>query len=274
MIEPELWGKSSTFLSSVHLKSLTEIKNSLKWKNNESIFEFGMGDGSNSKSVLFPILPDNYKEFIGSDVSRRMVEYLRRNSTDPRARFVLLDISADSIPKEFVNRFDHIFGFAVMHWVKDTRKALKNMYKMLKPEGQMLLTYADETSADEVYYEFSLHPKWKKYDHTKLISPFFRRKNVMEEYNKLFEEAGFKEISSTVEQLASKLTDENMFYDFCISINPILSMVSNEEYEEYKDEYIYRMKNNKLNKTMKCPKTGEISCYTSAVITSVLLEKL
>ncbi|CAG9827409.1 unnamed protein product [Diabrotica balteata] len=257
MIEPELWGKSSTFLSTVHLKSLTEIKNSIKWKNNESIFEFGMGDGSNSKSVLFPILPNNYKEFIGSDISRRMVEYLKRNITDPRATFVILDMSADTIPEEFVNR-----------------QALKNMYKMLKPEGQMLLTYADETSADEVYYELSLHSKWKKYDHTKLISPFFRRKNVMEEYNKLFKEVGFREISSTVEQLASKLTDENMFYDFCISINPILSMVSNEEYEEYKQEYVHRMKNNKLNKTKMCPKTGEISCYTSAVITSVLLEKI
>uniref|UniRef100_A0A6P7G8F3 Juvenile hormone acid O-methyltransferase-like n=2 Tax=Diabrotica virgifera virgifera TaxID=50390 RepID=A0A6P7G8F3_DIAVI len=273
MLEPELWGQSSVFLTSCHKKNISNVKNLIKWKDNESIFEFGMADGSNSKSVLFPILPDNYKEFIGSDVSRRMVEYLKRNNDNPRASFVIFDISSETIPAEFVNRFDHIFGFAVMHWVKNTRQALKNMYKMLKPDGQILLTYTDETSADEVYQDLSVHPKWKRYDHKQLMSPFFMTENAFDEYRKLIREAGFKKSYSTTDYIASKLTDENMFEDFCLSVNPILSMVTNEEYEEYKEEFICRMKNNKLNHTKKSSLTGETCCNTSLTLKIVLLEK-
>ncbi|XP_056630803.1 juvenile hormone acid O-methyltransferase-like isoform X1 [Diorhabda sublineata] len=275
MLEPELWGKSTNFLANLHKQHMSHLEKLITWKDNESIFEFGIGDGTNTKQTLLPILPQDYKEFIGSDISHEMIEFVQSNMSDTRSKFIKLDICSKNIPNELLNRFDHIFSFCVMHWLQNTEQALKNLYEMLKPGGQMILTYVHETSADEVYDLLSHHPRWSEYNHKCFTSPYYKQKNICQVYKALFSKAGFVEKYFEVDSKRSyKFEDKKMFEEFCLSVNPVLKKIPKEDYEDYKAEYIKMMTNNKYNFTTVCSETEDICYNTSFELNLVVLEKV
>lgn len=273
MIEPELWGKNNDLTTLVNIEYIEKFKELIVWKENESIFEFGMGDGRNTKEALLPRLPKNFKEYIGSDKSATMIDYVKTNILEPRATFMVFDISSDTVPEEFENRFDHVFGFFVMHWVKNTRHAFQNMHKLLKPGGQLFLTFIDETSADPVYFDFLKHSKWSKYNHEWLISPYFNHPDPENEYKKQLVQAGFEQFEYQREKKIYKFPNEESFKGFCLSVNPVLKEVSKDEYDEYKAEYLVKMANNKLNFTKKCCETGKTLYHSSYELNAVLANK-
>lgn len=99
---------------------LNRMNQFIKWKKNASILEFGIGDGRVSADVLFPIIPTDFREYIGIDVSKSMVELARKTIPSGKTQLIDTDI-LKSVPKEFENRFDYIFSFLTMHWIYDTR---------------------------------------------------------------------------------------------------------------------------------------------------------
>ncbi|CAG9854663.1 unnamed protein product [Phyllotreta striolata] len=253
MIEPKLWSESNDITIQPNIEYLNKLKPLFRWKRDESIFEYGMGDGSNTEKVLLPFLPPDFKEYIGTDVSEKMVQSAKETLQDPRIQTIVLDIGNGDVSNEFQNRFDHLFSFFVMHWVRHTKQTIGNIYKILKPGGQLFMNYIEKSSMDYVHEEMSKNPKWGKYDHRKWMSPFFNSSNPRAEYEKIIRDAGFK----NVQYLSEKRL-----------LNPMLQEVSVEDYDEYKEEYLEKMKNNPLNFTYVDPNTGEI-VYNATFILNV-----
>nr|XP_023017133.1 juvenile hormone acid O-methyltransferase-like [Leptinotarsa decemlineata] len=263
MIQPEAWSKNNDICCKSSRFYMDKYKNLFNWKNDESILEFGMGDGRNSMESLWPYLPMNFKEYIGTDVSEIMVEYASKQATNDRMKFMSLDIACPNMPKEYINRFDHIFSFFVMHWVQNSRQAFSNMYNMLKPGGELFLFFVERTSADEVYDSLSKHPKWRKYDHERLISPFHFSTNAQKEYEKILCETGFSDYSLELKKWSYAFPSEKSFEELFFSTNPIIAEVAEQDREEYKRFYMEKMKNGSLNWASKCDETGKKIFHTS-----------
>ncbi|CAG9854664.1 unnamed protein product [Phyllotreta striolata] len=273
MIEPELWGQNNDLTTFVNVDYMRKYKDWFDWKEGSSIFEFGMGDGRNVREALFPFMPENIKEYVGSDVSPEMVDHAKKTLSSPKASFIVLDICSEAIPEDLVNRFDVVFGFFVMHWVQNTRQALQNMYKMLKPKGQLFLTYVDYVSTDEFYCSSSKHPKWRVYNHERIISPYFNHPCAQDVYKKELSLAGFQIVTYERTKKVYEFPNKESFIGFCLSVNPILREVSTEDFEEYKQYYLKSMENNKLNFTKTCPKTGQVTYNSSYDLNMVLASK-
>lgn len=118
MYQADLYARSNNCTRDSTKKILKKYCYLLNWKKNETILELGIGDGRTSSDAVFPILPQDFREYIGSDRASSMVEHARKVIESERAQFAVLDISKQ-IPIEFQDRFNHIFSFYMLHWIKE-----------------------------------------------------------------------------------------------------------------------------------------------------------
>uniref|UniRef100_A0A6P7F9T0 Uncharacterized protein LOC114326252 n=1 Tax=Diabrotica virgifera virgifera TaxID=50390 RepID=A0A6P7F9T0_DIAVI len=139
MVLPQQYNESNDMTTVSTLKHFEKYKDLIKWKADECILEFSIGDGKCSANCLQPILPEDYKEFVVLDISKQLIDFVQTKIGIPRVQFVVEDIANKSMPSEFENRFDHIFEIFAMHNVHNPNQAFKNIYKMLKPGGQVFI---------------------------------------------------------------------------------------------------------------------------------------
>lgn len=72
------------------------------------------------------------------------------------------------------------------------RQALYNLYKLLKPGGQLIFTTFERLPMGEAYEKID-KTKWKKFHHSKILSPFWESKSPFTEYKELTLRIGFQE---------------------------------------------------------------------------------
>lgn len=127
---PKLYSSSNSCvrLSISHI--LNKYSHLLKFKKNPSVLEIGTGDGTTTSETLLPILPENPKEIILSDKSKKMLEPAKTVQCLSKMQFAELDIEDKKMPPHFINRFDYIFSFFTFHWLKNTttRYVIQNFY--------------------------------------------------------------------------------------------------------------------------------------------------
>lgn len=122
MEKPELYTKGNSKIT-INKRALDMYGHYIRWGTSpESIIEAGIGDGKVTKQVLLPFLPENIKEYIGSDISEKMLEYSKTLIDHPKYSTVAIDICAKEIPKEYQNRFDKAFASLLLHMVSSNAR--------------------------------------------------------------------------------------------------------------------------------------------------------
>lgn len=117
MEKPELYTKGNSKVV-INKTALAKYGQFLRWKKSpESIIEAGVGDGKVTKSVIIPFLPKNVKEYVGTDISYKMLDFSKKVIDHPKYRTAILDICGKEIPQEFHNRFDKAFASLLLHMV-------------------------------------------------------------------------------------------------------------------------------------------------------------
>lgn len=86
------------------------------------------------------------------------------------------------------------------------RQGVRNLYKLLKPGGQLVYITFERTPMDVAYEELD-KTKWRKYNHSKAMSAFCKNKSPREEYQKLMSEIGFEENFITLEDERVRFPD-------------------------------------------------------------------
>ncbi|KAK4880442.1 hypothetical protein RN001_008588 [Aquatica leii] len=190
MKKSELYIKSST-LAQANAKYVLNKNVEFFQVNNCVVLDVGCGPGNITHDKILPILPNNMKQIIGVDILRENIEYARNHyQTDPRISFEEMDILTDRLPNEYIATFDLIVSLFCFHLIGDHKKALKNIYKMLKPGGKILINFIDKSVLPNMYQYVYDNPKWTKY-----MSNFDEvvPKNHSYEPKKLYEEIGFSQ---------------------------------------------------------------------------------
>lgn len=98
------------------------------------ILDIGCGDGRFTKH-LAERLPKS--EILGLDPSPSMLATAQAKES-PNLSFIL----GDAMKLPFKNRFDRIVAFNSLHWVSETKVALKQIQKALSPGGKVLILVA------------------------------------------------------------------------------------------------------------------------------------
>jgi trans-aconitate methyltransferase len=118
---PETYNRNARFVSDLGMP-VVEL---LDPKPGERILDLDCGDG-----VLTRKLEDIGCEVIGIDSSPELVQ--------AAATLGLNVMTADATEMDFSGEFDAVFSNAVLHWIKDADRVIRNVFEALLPGGRFV----------------------------------------------------------------------------------------------------------------------------------------
>ncbi|CAH1184056.1 unnamed protein product [Phyllotreta striolata] len=238
MNRPQLYAKFSDLQKTDNSFVLDNYLETGGWGDGESICDIGCGDGTFSVEGLAPRLPDNFERLIACDVSEKMLDFARDKYPLPKFEFVEFDVSADDVPDEFRNAFHHVFSFYTMHWVRRQRKAFKNVFKMLKPGGDILFTFLAKSSLYDIYQNMSKRKKWSQYSVKEYISPYHGLKQPEKHLQKLLNNVGFDVKVCKLVTRSFHFPTLDVFRNTITAVNPIVQKLHPDDVEEYQEDFM------------------------------------
>ncbi|KAK4881450.1 hypothetical protein RN001_004769 [Aquatica leii] len=191
-----------------------------------TVMDIGCGPGNVTHDLVYPHFLNSLNQLIGTDRSKEMIEFARKSyHNHPNIFFDVMDISATKIPTKFEESFDHIVSFYCLHLVNDHKTALSNMYKMLKPGGNVFLSFMGNCIIFDVYEALTNEKDWKMYlKDQKVGPPTQKSKQLSVDFKNTLEEIGFavdfvqetnKEYVYTKEQYEDSGLVDSFYKDFC-----------------------------------------------------------
>lgn len=179
----EFDGKKYATASS-HQKEWGErIIDELALQGAERILDLGCGDGALTAEIA-RLVPRG--EAVGIDASRGMIDAAMPKQR-ANLRFLLMDIGALAIDGEF----DIVFSNATLHWVKDHRRLLAEVRRILRPGGIARFNFAGAGNCAHFYRvirESMARPDFAPH-FAQFSWPWYMP--AVEDYQELVEEAGF-----------------------------------------------------------------------------------
>lgn len=177
--------------------ALQEFANTIDWRcdGRDSVLDAGCGPGDVTVDILMPILPANFSRLVGVDISESMIDYARKAYVRPKLSFELFDLSKNLEAQTFrhTKPFDHIFSFYVIMWISNLETCIRNFYKLLVPNGEILLITIGKYPVYDTFKEQSLNKRWAKYmtDFDDEMTPFSSTKYLNENSCDLLNKHGF-----------------------------------------------------------------------------------
>jgi ubiquinone/menaquinone biosynthesis C-methylase UbiE len=121
------------------------------------VLEIGVGSGLN-----LPFYSPNVRHLIGLDPSPKLLSMARRNSSPNPVRFELIEGSAESIPLQNES-VDTVVTTWTLCSIPDAGRALREMYRVLKPAGRLLFVEHGRAPQPNVcWWQDRLTPIWKR----------------------------------------------------------------------------------------------------------------
>lgn len=161
------------------------------------VLEIGAGTGGATKSFL-KALGDQFSTYTFTDISGGFFEKARHvfASHSSRMNFRVLDIEKDIEGQGFADgSFDVIIASLVLHATRNLVQTLRNVRRLLKPGGYLLLLEITENDQMRFGLLFGgLEGWWLGYDDGRALSPCVG----LEEWSTLLKETGFSGIDNSV----------------------------------------------------------------------------
>lgn len=161
------------------LQLLDEYRDKLSWRldGQDSLMDIGCGAGFVTLDFILPILPTNFERLIGIDKSDKAISLAKERNSEPKIEFKQFDIVTDNIDR--LPKVDHITSFYCLNWIQAQKKAIQNIFNLLKQGGDCLLVVAVDAPCFCVLQHLASDSKWGKYmkDGSKYISPNRSSKN-------------------------------------------------------------------------------------------------
>lgn len=202
----EVYAKNATLQQQLGLQvihSYDDLDRSPK-----NILDVGCGDG-----FLTRYIANYFSEstaVVGIDSSESMIEKATSSHEDTKIKIVKYDITDPGITS--LGLFDTIFSFNALHWVKDQKAALNNIYKLLSFGGifraQLFPPLACQSILMDNIAKLMEIEKWRNYLKDFKLPVQMQISNIRE-YKILLEETGFTIHKCTeIEHSFTKTRDE------------------------------------------------------------------
>jgi trans-aconitate 2-methyltransferase len=208
----------------------------LEFKGDEKILDLGCGDGALT-TELAKFVPDGF--VLGIDASESMIETARKYNAGANVRFQQLDINAI----DFESEFDLVFSNATLHWVKDHKKLLSNVFKALKDNGATRFQFAGDGNCSNLIRILKEVTTAKKYTFyfAEFDWPWYMP--AIDEYCALLDEAAFAEKKVWSENADKHFESAEAMIKWIDqpSLVPFLGYVAEKDRQRFRDAVVERM---------------------------------
>ncbi|XP_065222819.1 juvenile hormone acid O-methyltransferase-like isoform X2 [Planococcus citri] len=219
-----------TAVRSTLFRHLPEMQ--LDKKKNLKILDMGCGPGDLTLELL-NLIP-NTEKMVGIDKSDAMIDFANTHyqCKDERLHFKKEDIYC--VDTKY-SQFDAVFSFFVLQWVNQ-RKAVTNIYNVLKPGGQVLLLFISDSPNYELISQLALTRKWSPY--LKDYSPK-RFNDETPDIAIIMEQLGFN-ITTCLNENKSHAFSKEKYYEWTKAlispINPFLQDIPRCQLEDFEED--------------------------------------
>ncbi|KAH6937465.1 hypothetical protein HPB50_000727 [Hyalomma asiaticum] len=162
-LAPHLYVAANTFQKRDNLLVLDLLNMAFRRAPSEDqqFLDVGCAGGDFTRDVLLP-RSSPCRRIVATDVSRSMIAYAKRFHSHPLITYDVLDLSRDVSPLvERYGRFDRVYSFFCLHWIRDQVGALRNVRNLMAPEGECLLQFCARTPVYTLWRDFALMNRWK-----------------------------------------------------------------------------------------------------------------
>ncbi|KYN28219.1 PREDICTED: juvenile hormone acid O-methyltransferase-like [Trachymyrmex cornetzi] len=202
--------------------------------------DIGCGPGDITKDMILPALDPN-AVVIGTDVSKNMIDYANKKYSIPKKlEYDVLDAQTKNLPTKYLSEFDFIFSFNTLHWCNDIKQTFENIYRMLQPNGTMLILFVASHKIFKVLEKLANDARFTQHitDLNKYMWPFQKSVNPRKELKELLETVGF-----TVNHCSHRESfhfDENpdRFFSSIASFLDFIEDMPYDKKEEFKKEFV------------------------------------
>ncbi|CAM1294522.1 Uncharacterised protein at_DN1661 [Pycnogonum litorale] len=223
----------------------------MNWNKNatENAIDIGCAAGIVSSKVLWPKL-ERYgvKHLTCIDINPAMISKAKSNYDHPAITYHEADIgNIDSIPSEWIGKFDKAFSFYVFQLVPSFREAIGNVHKLLKQSGEIAFLFVKRTPLRSVQTAMLQKEKWKTFlkagDVTMAcVNEIYQNEDMESSVRAVLEQCGFETKSSSEVNLDKYFENAEDFRNFLLAIDPEKMKIPDDMLEEYTsdlyDEYV------------------------------------
>ncbi|XP_036329613.1 juvenile hormone acid O-methyltransferase-like [Rhagoletis pomonella] len=252
MNQASLYHRASAVQRRDSKQIFQEYMKVMQWRADEhdTLIDIGSGSGNVLMEYIYPMLPAQFNAVLATDISERMIDFARKNYGDSeRAHFEVLDITCAQLPQRLCGQFDHVTSFYCLHWVQNQKRALLNIYQLLRRSGgDCLLVFLANNPIFDVYIELSKSEKWGRYmtDAVQFISPLHNSSDPGAEYSKLLQEAGFVNFSVEIRNEIFVYDGTQNLKDNVKAVCPFLERMPETQHEDFLEDVIKAVVDMKL----------------------------
>ncbi|SHF72598.1 class I SAM-dependent methyltransferase [Ornithinibacillus halophilus] len=102
------------------------------------VLDFASGSGYGTH-IIAKQCKDKVDEVVGVDINQDAVNYAKAKYYHPISSFIEGDVVDPTLP-EVLGEFDCILSFETLEHIHEEEQFMKNIYKMLKPGGALILS--------------------------------------------------------------------------------------------------------------------------------------
>ncbi len=214
------YNKHAAFVSDLALP----VVDLLAPKEGEEILDMGCGEGK-----LAVEIQKSGAKVTGVDLSAEMVESAKARGIDASV------MSATEL--SFQNQFDAVFSNAVLHWIKEPKKVIENVYNALKAQGKFIAEFGGEGNAktlvDAMEAVFKDHPEFGAFE-----NPWYFPS--VKEYKELLESRGFRVDYIELIPRPTPVDDVTNWLD--LFANGVTAHLSADEIAAFKEEVVLQVR--------------------------------
>ncbi|XP_069675143.1 juvenile hormone acid O-methyltransferase-like [Periplaneta americana] len=241
----EEYNKEHGPAQSAAQQTMSEYMGSMTWKPRERIFDLGCGPGKVTVEMLLPRLPDDFEILVAADVSAAMLQLARSKYTHPKVKFLELDLGKPIPPDSDLRTpgFDKVFSFFCLQWIADQRQAVTNIYNLLRPGGEALVTIFARADLLAAYNSQIQKKEWQPYLKKVQLAvvTYQNSQDPAEDFKKILKDVGFKVVDCKCRKTSYNLENVSRFKDFAISVNPFLNVIPKELHDIYITDLLMEM---------------------------------
>lgn len=134
----------------------------------KTILEIGCGNGRGTKLIKKYFAPTRIEAI---DLDPKMIDLARRSGMGAFARFQVGDAAKLNFPD---STFDAVIDFGIIHHIPNWRDCLKELHRVLKPGGQLILEDLSIETFSTPFGKFLrkilVHPYENMFTHTEFVS--------------------------------------------------------------------------------------------------------
>ncbi|XP_040071414.1 uncharacterized protein LOC120843958 [Ixodes scapularis] len=127
----------------------------------EQMLDIGCGTGGFTRNMLLP-WSKPCRKMAAVDALPGMIEYAKANHLHPDISYEVLDAGSRDI-SNFLKKhgkFDRVYFFYCLHWIKDQEVVLANVGKLLKDDGECLFLFVSQFVFYDLWQEMASMERW------------------------------------------------------------------------------------------------------------------